>query len=377
MGAKKGKTNLSLINQPSVSVSQSNLPSSFNGRLVGLDAIRYVCALWVVLNHMGSPFRSVQHHGLILKLASTVYQVGITGPAAVIVFFVISGLCIHFNYRTGNTIDYFSYYMRRYIRIGLPLVIALVIILLLSHRNVHSLSIASLNDSVLWSLIAELIYYTIYPALMFAKRLLGWRTLLLTAFAVSYAVVLSHPRLAFEGYYPLFGWKLNWLLGLPCWLLGCLLAERLPLNQSNTPPVTAKYFIWKWRIGIWVASCITILLQFHQHGRHFHFGYSSTLNLFAILVFFWLRNEIAYYQTYQPLKWLEKAGAGSYSLYLIHPIILNALSHYQNFLGEGLLRWIVTLIEIILLSTIFYFLVEKPSHLLARIFRPKQRMLNL
>ena len=263
---------------------------------------------------MGSPFQNVHSPGLIIKIASSIYGAAISGPSAVIVFFVISGLCIHFNYRTGNSIDYFSYYMRRYIRIGLPLTVALAFTILVSHRSVHSLSIASLNDSVLWSLIAELIYYTIYPALMYAKRRFGWQIVLLIAFVSSYAVVLGHPRLALEGHYADFGWKLNWLVGLPCWLLGCLLAERLPLNNSEVSTrAGAKYAIWMWRCGILAASCIAKTLQFHQHGHHFHFGYSLTLNLFAILVFFWLRNEISYYQHKKPLSWLERAGAGSYS----------------------------------------------------------------
>lgn len=365
---------MALVSQPNLDVSQQYSPLTFQGRLIGLDAIRYICAAWVVLNHMGTPFRSLQSHGLIWKLASSIFQAAISGPAAVIVFFVISGLCIHFNYRNGKAIDYFSYYMRRYIRIGIPLCIVLILTFVSAHKGFHSLTIASLNDSVLWSLIAELIYYTIYPVLMFAKRRFGWRPLILAAFAASYLVVLSHPRLAIEGYYPLYGWKLNWILGLPCWLLGCLLAERIQLSKSIDLSATQpKASIWTWRIAVWATSCVTILLQFHQHGRHIHLGYSLTLNLFAIVVFFWLRNEILYFQSHQPLLWLEKAGAGSYSLYLIHPLLLGVLGNYQVFLGDGILRWIVTFCEIVIMSTLFYFLVEKPSHALARLFRPRKQ----
>lgn len=360
--------------QSNTVVSQHPPTSGFGGRLIGLDAIRYVCAAWVVLNHMGTPFRDLQNHGIIWKLASSIFQASISGPAAVIVFFVISGLCIHYNYRTGKKIDYLSYYMRRYIRIGLPLCIALLLTFALNHKSLDSLSISSLNDSVLWSLVAELIYYTLYPALMFAKRRFGWRALILTAFAASYAVVLSHPKLALEGYYPIYGWKLNWILGLPCWLLGCLLAERLqPSNASGTSTVEAKSSIWKWRAGVWFASCITILLQFHQRGQHIHLGYSLTLNLFAIVVFFWLRKEISYHQNHKPLYWLERAGAGSYSLYLVHPICLSFLGSINGFLGNGIIQWIVTLCEILLLSTFFYFSIEKPGHALARLFRPKMQ----
>ena len=365
---------MALVNQGGINVLQAASSPSFTGRMRGLDAIRYICAAWVVLGHMGSPFRSIESPGFLIKLVSSVYQVAINGPAAVIVFFVISGLCIHFPYATGKKIDYFSYYMRRYIRISLPLFAAVAFTQLLSHTTPHAISIASLNDSVLWSLVAELIYYTIYPFLMFIKRRVGWKGLLLAAFVAAYTVVFSHPHILAKGFYPLFGWKLNWILGLPCWLLGCLLAEKISLSHSEKLLVPqAKHSIWKWRIGIWVASCSTILLQFHQPGGFLHFGYSITLNFFAILVYFWLREEISYSQTNPPVRWLESAGAGSFSLYLVHPIILDVLSNYQNFLGHSILKWLVILCEIILASAIFYFLVEKPSHLLARTFRPNRQ----
>ena len=229
-------------------------------RMRGLDAIRHVCALFVVFNHVGPAYPpNIPYSSHLLRLATSLYQGGISGPAAVIVFFVISGLCIHFPYRNGKKIDYLTYYMRRYVRIGVPVLVVVAIARNIIPGTFHSISVASLNDSVLWSLVAELIYYTLYPALMFLKKVLGWPALLALAFAAAYAVLFSHPRITAEGFYPFFGWKLNWILGLPCWLLGCLLAERLaPAPVETSPKIGSKSSLWMWRAGVLGASCVTI-----------------------------------------------------------------------------------------------------------------------
>jgi peptidoglycan/LPS O-acetylase OafA/YrhL len=353
---------------------QGNKLDKPSERLRGLDAIRYICAACVVLGHMGTPFHNIESYGGLIRHLSSVYKLSFCGPAAVIVFFVISGLCIHFPYRNGKRIEYFSYYMRRYLRIGIPLVTVVAFTQLFSHNSFHTLSISRLNDSVLWSLIAEIIYYTLYPALMYIKRLIGWNITLLVAFAGAYTVVFTHPLITILGYYPLYGWKLNWILGLPCWLLGCHLAEKIGSNSINSSVATpSQLAIWMWRGTVWAASVTAIILQFHQHGGSIRLGYSMTLDLFAIIVYFWLSQEIQYYRFNEPLRWLEIAGAASYSLYLVHPVVLDVLIQYEPFARHGTLGWVLVFCEIIAASTLFYFLIERPSHLLARFFHPKKQ----
>ena len=128
-----------------------------------------------------------------------------------------------------------------------------------------------------------------------------------------------------------------------------------------------------WRAGVWAASCVTIFFQFHYHNRHIPLGYSVTLDLFAIPVFFWLRQEIAHFEVYTPLRWLEVAGRSSYSLYLIHPIVIGFVGIYHLYFGTGLIKWCVIIAEIIAVSVLFYFAVERPSHLFARSFRSSRK----
>jgi len=174
------------------------------------------------------------------------------GQAAVIVFFIISGFCIHFPNRKGfQSPSWTAYYLRRYVRILIPMGAAIALAVPLR------LQFGIFSDSILWSLLCEEVYYLIYPGLLCLRDRLGWRNLLILASVFSFAAILTHPG---AKDYPSYGPWLNWALGLPCWLLGVRMAECLELFQADT--VTTKQ-IWIWRAGAWAASVIASVLRFH------------------------------------------------------------------------------------------------------------------
>ncbi|WP_394793241.1 acyltransferase family protein [Armatimonas sp.] len=73
-------------------------------RLYGLDSLRFILALWVVFFHIGIspifPKTKIPH------ILTTTYYLAFNGQAAVIIFFIISGLCIHFSQRENNNSPY-------------------------------------------------------------------------------------------------------------------------------------------------------------------------------------------------------------------------------------------------------------------------------
>ena len=101
---------------------------------------------------------------------------------------------------------------------------------------------------ILWSLVCEEIYYFIYPALLRLRNLLGWRMLITLVWFASFLTILSNP--AAKEYHE-FGLTLTWVLGLPCWLLGVRMAERLDLFYLRS---ISEMQIWVWRCGIWILS---------------------------------------------------------------------------------------------------------------------------
>jgi peptidoglycan/LPS O-acetylase OafA/YrhL len=311
-----------------------------------LDTLRFVMAMWVVFGHVGLPPIDESER----TVARAVYHNVISGPAAVIVFFVISGFCIHFPYRNGRSLDLLSFYARRHIRILLPVAAASAIAAPLG------IEFALLSDSILWSLLCEEIYYTIYPILRLAAGRVGFGILFTITLAVSYAVAFALPN---DGNYPSYGWALNWVLGLPCWLLGCMLAESYDLARQTSPPGMSR--IWSWRLGVWGLSVVCSILRYHTPVT-----YPYTLNLFAIVAAVWLRHEIRAADA-RGASWLEPAGRISYSIYLMH---LQEHAMWKWFRQQpsltSMVAWILQIAFILLVSGVFFLSVEWPAHTLAR-----------
>jgi len=272
-----------------------------------------------------------EHYGVIRGI----YNNLVSGPAAVIVFFVISGICVHAPHIGGNSIPSLGqYYARRFLRILPPCIVAM-----LMASFIFDVRLNLFEKTVLWSLFAEIIYYTIYPAILAIRRTgISWVWITVVAFIASYALVLTDPS---QGNYPSYGLIGNWLLGLPCWLIGCCVVETM--NRGARIP---RIPIWIARAAILALSMLTSILRFHTP-----IGYPWTLGLFAIAIGFWLILEIRHWETTEPPSWLEWGGTWSYSLYLTHPLAM-AVWHDLAF--------------IMALAWLFYLTVERPSHRVAR-----------
>jgi peptidoglycan/LPS O-acetylase OafA/YrhL len=137
------------------------------------------------------------------------YGNAISGPAAAIVFFVISGFCIHYPFRNGAPIPLKVYYSSRYARVLIPMAAAIALGFPLG------LELGLLTDSILWSIVCEEIYYLLYPALLRLRHAFGIRRLVAVAFVLGLLVVVVRDPSAKN--YPSYGFALNWVLGLPCW----------------------------------------------------------------------------------------------------------------------------------------------------------------
>jgi peptidoglycan/LPS O-acetylase OafA/YrhL len=145
-----------------------------------LDPLRFVLAFWVAVGHFemlqlfGDPNTGVRLCFWFKRGWNTV----VFGTPAVIVFFVISGFCIHLPFRGTAKIDVFRYYLRRYTRILLPIAGTLVIYRKLGARLTFWGEPSILCEPPLWSLACEEIYYALYPFLRWARNRIGWKFLL-------------------------------------------------------------------------------------------------------------------------------------------------------------------------------------------------------
>ena len=316
-------------------------------RILPISSIRFILAAWVFLSHFPYPILTGPQFNPILRVARFLLHNSFNGAAAVMAFFVISGFCIHYPNRKGFEVpSWTAYYARRYLRILLPMGVAIALAVPIK------LKFGYYVNYILWSLVCEEIYYLIYPALLRIRDLVGWRVLMALAWLGALLTVLTNP--AAKEYHE-FGLALTWALGLPCWLMGARMAERLDLFYSRS---VAEVQIWAWRGGIWVLSVASSILRFHEN-----IGFPWTLNIFAIAVACWLEREISYHRETRAPR-LERFGEASYSVYLTH--MHGAMLASLVIALQAPWSWWLTLVVTVLFSSLFYWGVERPSHRLAR-----------
>jgi len=283
-----------------------------------------------------------------------IYTHSIAGEAAVLVFFVISGFCIHYPFRNGKRPNLWIYYPRRHIRILIPCFSAFVLAALIG------VSLYPFDKSNLWSVVCEEVYYTVYPAFLALKYKTSWRILLPVTYFMALMVISTNPT---ANEYHAYGNLLNPVLGLPVWLLGAKLADEADTLVQAKP--VSRRRIWLWRLSIYWLSNIALMLNTDTPIRH-----PWTLTLFSIPVYLWLRREIPYMRINNPWKFLERAGLWSYSLYLLHvPLAIFVLTHLHFINLSNPFHYTFYIGLVLLGSYLFYLFVEKPSHWLSRRFR--------
>jgi peptidoglycan/LPS O-acetylase OafA/YrhL len=269
-------------------------------------------------------------------------------------FFVISGYVIH---RAGvgrEKLGAGRFLLRRLTRIVPP-----VVIIYLACQCAGPDYVASLTR-VLWSRYCEIAYYLLYPLLFIAFRR-GWTLHVLVLTSIVAAVVLA--SIGPLDYY----WEAPMIplivMGLPNWILGCLLAERQARATAVTPSA-----IWLWRIGAIVLSAGLKVLVSHGPLR---VGYPESHWIIALYAYFWVGRELAFYRLRAPPVWSEAAGRLSFSLYLVHGPVMEIfgivrLPAASLGVGMGAFLWLSQLVAIGVATWLFYRLVEAPFHRLAR-----------
>lgn len=328
--------------------------------VTGLDTVRAFAALSVVLAHMLAPTLPDMLLGMgVSEELAQFSRYIFTGLPAVIVFFVVSGFCIHYPY-TRRTLPVAAFTVARWTRIMIPALAALLFAKLLHVRGFNFT-----EGYILWSIVCELWYYSLYPLFLLLSRKVSFEVQFVVTFMIS-LVLAAWLGSDQYGNAHIYGPGLNWLIALPSWLLGCVLANRI--SSEAVAKSCSRRSIVLWRTSVAMVASVLCWLTLNTPV-----GYYLTMNTFAILVFFWIRAEISAKKDVNFL--FERAGKWSYSIYLFHMIFFIFVgklirgAHLQP-------QWAVNLITIpVVLWLCFkaYTYVEKPSHEYAkRLFKKYQ-----
>lgn len=323
-------------------------------RLKGIDSLRFVLAVWVALHHCGKPSITplLGTNSPFSKAIEFFYANSVCGEFAVLVFFVISGFCIHYPFRHGERPNLWIFYPRRHIRILLPCFMAIV------YAAYVGVPYLPPERSVLWSIVCEEVYYTIYPLFLLARKKLSWKYIFIVTGTLSTILLPIMKPIHYHG----FGDFLNPVFAFPVWLLGAKIAEEIdPLLETKAPLSRSK--MWLWRLAIFALSVSARILN------EFHINYAYTLNIMAVPVYFWIRHEIVYMQANKPPAILEWGGKWSYSIYLVHSAAAWMMANQIRNQSGKVLEWCLYFSSVLAVCYIFYLLIEKPSHHLARRMR--------
>lgn len=289
--------------------------------------------------------------------------------ALVMLFFVVSGFCVHLpQARVRDKLEPRAYVARRFFRIYPPYFAALVVSALVAatwsgepvlasvfmaqnYTTGHQIS----TNPALWSLPVELELYLVYPLVWWLSRRAGWGVALGATGLVSLlaATLVARGQGWLDGNFALY-----WII----WSGGAWLAEAWTREQLGRPPL--------WLAAIACAGLgVGVFNVWRQRS-------GGATNLAWGLFFFWLvwgliaRPEWSAKIPAVLDRALRGLGQISYSLYLIHfPVLLLLGAAWVKFAGGKPHNFLVPLVAsaaMVPVAWVFYRAIERPSHELAK-----------
>lgn len=325
--------------------------SSSDKNVAGLDSIRFLAAMFVAFSH-GANFPIADYVPAKVGIWAALVglnNVAFNGVAAVMIFFVISGFCIHYRYAGGQPFLIVPFLWRRMLRIAIPAATAVILAYFLGAAAQNAL------NAVIWTLYYEMIYYVLYPVLRILFGALTVSGCVACSIIISIALIAWHWKVAYYQEFPVI---YGWLVPFPAWLLGCLLAEIVAVRNIWN----RECHIWLWRFAGWTYAASAQAYFFHGPIR---VGLPALTLPFIIYAFFWLNREITHARFSGTSPILEWTGRWSYSIYLMHGIVLVYLAPFGAVISPALL-WITKLAVIWAGSYAFYLIVERPAQQFAR-----------
>lgn len=332
-----------------------------------IDMLRGVAILAVMMDHLpfssqGVGSQAVQHAGSYPS--EPIARIMSLGHHGVLLFLVISGFCIHMGWARqrdlSQKLDFLGFWRRRLARLYPPFLFALgltlmarVVLQILSHAPrphlgawfgyeqtslffkdllacltmTQNLSHASerIGNGPFWSLALEEQLYILYFILLWSRKRLGWKPVLIATAAITLAWRIIVLKTVNDASVPLSWAPSYWFF----WALGAFAAEAYVSEKthehSQNPPnanITTKPSLQSQ--PIWVFLCFLVFPFFPEVWDEMPLGIGF---YFAIR---WLTSA----ERHQPggllnapqawvrttVKRLAQLGGISYGVYLIHSV---------------------------------------------------------
>jgi peptidoglycan/LPS O-acetylase OafA/YrhL len=374
-----------------------NALSTTSEEIYCISYLRGLAALGVVLYHVRIDlwvgFNALQENhalgGSFAHLVSWLSLPTVFMSSGVMLFFVISGFCIHHPYAgpSGKRLDLPEYMVRRLFRIYPPYIIAVLFAFTVQWLGYHYGFLKSLDgrnyelsalllqnsfgsqpecNSALWTIPIEVAFYIFFPLVYFGLKRSCLGTLA-AGLAISILAIASSLFSSIQ-----FSFLPYWFT----WIAGAALAEQHKKGDLKQPPIWISLLgILIFLLGLICAWQVRTSINLNEGGSHtgLIILVGSLAFGIAFSVFLWwsIMNQRVYRMLPSHLHgFLMYLGAVSYSLYLFHiPFFRLCGWIWISCFGEKPINYLITFPFVILalvVAGIAYKCIEAPAHIAGR-----------
>ncbi|MGG2014582.1 acyltransferase family protein [Bacillus sp. S10(2024)] len=325
-----------------------------------LDSLRGIAALMVLLAHFLTVFPMFGQR-IISSNYSNYIKILWDGHAAVVMFFVLSGFVLSLPFYQHKEFNYSKYLIKRLCRIYIPYFLILVMAIIftsilnskidtipeltgwatswgseLSFKNViqHILFLGEYNSDtfimVIWSLVHEMRISIVFPFIIFLLLKVDWKISIGGAMilsAIGYLLMMNIPS---EFHAPVSTNYFVTLHYIAMFIIGALLAKNREYLISKIMDSKVKYLLLPFGILFFNYPRIPFMPLSKLVGEMDYSLYLIVIDWYisfgaALIILSAL--SLKRFSKLLVMKPIYFMGEISYSLYLVHPIVLLTTIH--------------------------------------------------
>lgn len=358
-----------------------------------LDSLRGIAAIIVLLGHFLALF-PILGKKVMYSTFGVYFSILWQGHSAVIIFFVLSGFVLSLPFYKGTEFNYLKYLIKRVCRIYIPYIVILFIaigIKLGIHSKIgtipglvqwgswnievsfnrvmeHILFLREFNSDafimVIWSLVHEMRISIVFPLIIFLLLRVNWKVSIGIAMFLSVIGYLLMKNIPSEFNMPV---STNYFITLhysSMFIIGALLAKNREYLVSKIINLKVKYLVLPLGLLFFNYPRIPFMLLSKLIGEIDYELYLIIIDWYicfgaVLIILSALSSKL--FSKLLLIKPVQFIGEISYSLYLVHPIVLLTTVHiFYGKISVPLILLISFLLTMVV-SVLCYKFIEIPS----------------
>jgi len=363
------------------------------GRYKELDSLRGIAAIIVLLGHFLALF-PILGKKVMYSTFGAYFSILWQGHSAVIIFFVLSGFVLSLPFYKGTEFNYLKYLIKRVCRIYIPYIVILFIaigIKLGIHSKIgtipglvqwgswnievsfnrvidHILFLREFNSDafimVIWSLVHEMRISIVFPLIIFLLLRVNWKVSIGIAMFLSVIGYLLMKNIPSEFNMPV---STNYFITLhysSMFIIGALLAKNREYLVSKIINSKVKYILLPLGLLFFSYPRIPFMLLSKLIGEIDYDLYLIIIDWYicfgaVLIILSALSSKL--FSKLLLIKPVQFIGEISYSLYLVHPIVLLTTVHIFYGKISVPLILLISFLFTMVVSVLCYKFIEIPS----------------